>query len=208
MFLTAAAEIAKQVAVQFLNNQATSLYNVQAENEIKCKLDKVSLTNKRNHQQFDHCRSVLDKVDSAIAQVDNDVNQAKEALEQCKKIILKRMKLIRLADRENWDAVNEYLSDDLASDSADECHISKAIKSACSKAEKRKKEKRQTRSYSSSPYPYATRRSSESMNNKNRFENKICWGCGKSGHFRSTCYLFKRQMYAQTQKENGENARM
>ena len=51
------------------------------------------------------------------------------------------MKLIRLADRENWDAVNEYLSDDLASDSADERDISKAIKSACSKAEKKERKR-------------------------------------------------------------------
>ena len=41
-----------------------------------------------------------------------------------------RIKLIRLADKVNWQAVDEYVQDDLASASEDDKKISKAIKRA------------------------------------------------------------------------------
>ena len=36
------------------------------------------------------------------------------------KLLIKRMKLIRLADRNTWATVQEYVSDDLASDTDDD----------------------------------------------------------------------------------------
>ena len=49
------------------------------------------------------------------------------------------MKLIKIADRENWGTVKEYMSDNLASDTDDEKALAKAIKTAAAKREKRKK---------------------------------------------------------------------
>ena len=51
------------------------------------------------------------------------------------------MKLIRIAERDGWDTVREYMSDDVASGSEDEKSLTKAIKTAAAKKEKLKKRK-------------------------------------------------------------------
>ena len=57
----------------------------------------------------------------------------RDALEK----IRKRNKILRIADRSSggWDTVKEYLSDDLASDSADEKRIRSAENRATAKKE-------------------------------------------------------------------------
>merc|ERR1712121_376024 len=66
--------------------------------------------------------------------------KAQEALNRGKSIIKRRMKLIRLADREDWDTVREYVSDELASDTEDEKQIEKAIRVVSAKRQKFKRE--------------------------------------------------------------------
>ena len=72
-----------------------------------------------------------------------DIESTKEAMAHGNKAILKRIRLIRMADREDLATVNEYVNDDLASGSEDEKHLNKAIRSANAKCEKRRKHKLQ-----------------------------------------------------------------
>ena len=107
--------------------------------ESKRKLDKVEFKRDGHKQQFQFCRDVLEKIEDAEELCDEKINEAKEKLSDGKKIIHKRMKLIRLADRESWQAVKEYESDDLASDEEDEKQIYKAVRAANIKLEKMRK---------------------------------------------------------------------
>ena len=53
-------------------------------------------------QQFNHGKEVLEKIDSSMKYLDNGNDaKAKETLEQGKILIQKRVKLIRIADRED-----------------------------------------------------------------------------------------------------------
>ena len=52
-----------------------------------------------------------------------DIVKTQEALKQGRDLILKRQKLIKLADSDVcWDVVQEYLSNELASNSNDKKH--------------------------------------------------------------------------------------
>ena len=110
--------------------------------EERRKLDKLVLKKEGNIKQLDFCKQMIKKVDDAFDNVDKDVNKAKEILTDGKQIILRRIKLIRLADRESWEAVKEYESDELASDKEDGKHLNRAIRGANLKTEKRKKLRR------------------------------------------------------------------
>ena len=93
-----------------------------------------------NQQQYDHakeCMATLEQIDKHLDR--SDVAKAKRSLENGKVLLNKRIKLIRIADREGWGTVTEYLTDDLASDSADEKHLQKAIKAAAAKQERTRK---------------------------------------------------------------------
>ena len=94
---------------------------------------------------YNHSLQVMDVLTTMEKQMnDNKINETKETLEKGKKLVSNRLKMIRLADREDWLTVQEYLADELASDSDDDKNISKAIKSANALREKRKKGKRIT----------------------------------------------------------------
>ena len=54
----------------------------------------------------------LDGIEKSLER--KDVDKVKEILAQGKILITKRIKLIKIADREDWGTVNEYVSDDLA----------------------------------------------------------------------------------------------
>ena len=83
---------------------------------------------KGNQKQFEHnaqLEAVLDKIKSentsANEAIDKLVNDGKE-------LIRKHQKLIQIADKSanGWKVVDEYLSDELASDSADEKRLKRA----------------------------------------------------------------------------------
>ena len=147
----------------------------------------IELKGKGNKNQLQFCQDVEARMDSAVKRIDSkDYQAAKEELQEGKKLIKKRIKLIRLADREDWSLVNEYMSDNMASNSEDEKRINRARRAANSKAEKRRKSREQQRykpkhrSYwsSSQGHPYESSRS---------YDSKQCWVCGRVGHFSSQC---------------------
>ena len=140
---------------------------------------------------FQHNIEVLDKVEQAIEDIDKiKFELAKQKLEEGKKLLLKRIKVIKLADREDWLTAKLYLKDDLADNSEDEKLLSKAIKKARSQKESTKPKKYSTStnkpSFSTNKSNYATRSSSSSHKH-----SEVCWGCGKQGHFISSCYKMK-----------------
>ena len=150
--LQAAAETAARVVEDVLKRRQNRLIDDVAEELKKSSaLDKVTLRTPGNRDQFNHGKDVLEKINSAIKSINSgDATKAKDILEEGKKSINKRLKLIRIADREDWATVQEYVSDDLASDSEDEKQINRAIKNATSKKEKLARKKPQANRF----FPY------------------------------------------------------
>ena len=92
---------------------------------------------KGNRKQFE----VNLQLDNILTQIDESASSPADIhklVAEGKLIIKKRQKLIRIADknRDGWLVVQEYESDDLASDSEDE----KKIRKAKAAAEKKRKE--------------------------------------------------------------------
>ena len=109
---------------------------------------------KGNQKQLDHELEVLDKFDAAASALKNkSYDKVKTVLEECTGTVSKRIKAIKLADKSEfgWQTVNEYLSDELASDSDDEKRMYRAERRAERKI--KDKRRRQTRPF--------TRRSSQ-----------------------------------------------
>ena len=76
---------------------------------------------------------MLDKLDEASdALKHKSYKKAKAALESGTELVSKRVKAIKLADKNEfgWATINEYLSDELASDSDDEKRIYRAERRA------------------------------------------------------------------------------
>ena len=97
------------------------------------------LKKKGNNKQFLFNAEVLDELKNITEELHfEDVDSALKTTKRATKLVERRQKLIKLADKSDagWLAVDEYESDELADDSADE----KRIKKAQEKAAKRKKQ--------------------------------------------------------------------
>ena len=100
---------------------------------------------KGNQQQLDHCGKVLDKIeDSIVSLADHSIDSIKRAKRQPEegaKLVRKRVKAIKLADKSEfgWATVSEYLSDDLASNSDDEKRIYRSERRAEKKIKDRQR---------------------------------------------------------------------
>ena len=172
--------------------------------EKRRKLDSIELKSKGNKKQLQFCKELMETVENAFDNADIDVNKTKEALAEGKKLILRRIKLIRIADRETWDAVNEYESDELASDEEDEKHLNRAIRAANAKIEKRKKlrsaRNRAGASYSNRGFGSDATKSREPFQRRAFStpqsypvsQNRACWSCGKIGHFAANCRSYNQ----------------
>ena len=150
------------------------------------------LANEGNKDQYKHQKAILETIkDVERALEKNRVEEAKLHLEKGKKIVERRIKLIRLADREDWATVKEYVSDDLASDTEDEKVLAKAIKARQTKKEKLKKDrfKQTDGSYKSSGAARRLFSTRLTYRKFGRVKNTItCWGCGRIGHSQRQCY--------------------
>ena len=102
---------------------------------------------KGNEAQAKFNAQVEDAVEEAIGELDGishpskPVERAKAVLEEGRKLLTERQKLIKIADRSEfgWSVVAEYTADELADNSDDEKRIEKAEKTAERKAAKRKR---------------------------------------------------------------------
>lgn len=153
-------------------------------------MDNVQVKKKRNEQMYEQNANVLEQINEAIDELaKGNLEKTTERLEKGKELVLKRMKVIKLADREDWHTVREYLSDDLASDENDEKLIAQAIKSAAAKKEKRTKLKRDSRLNVNSWFTFHNRnetdhnRGASSRLTGYKINKGDCWRCGRLGHF-------------------------
>ena len=83
----------------------------------RVKVEQPSFKSSGNNDQFEHNLNMLETIDTVKQHLEAGRREEGVAvLENGRKVILKRQKLIRLADREEngWHVVKEYLADDLA----------------------------------------------------------------------------------------------
>ena len=174
----------------------------------KAKLSNVSFKKKGCEAQFHHNEDVQEKIEEALSSIDTGkLQKAQSSLEEGITIINKRQKIIKIADKNGWDTVNEYLSDDLASDSDDDKRLSKAIRQADYKRREneRSRKKRGTnrfRSFRSSSNIINTGSAASSTSAAVGFQyrqaggssrghggaaTQTCWGCGQVGHIQYQC---------------------
>jgi hypothetical protein len=170
----------------------------------RVKLDNPDLKKPGNLDQYQHNSEVLrclEKAETSIRNGDNVVGI--QHIDHGKKLLLKRQKLVRLADREDdgWLFVKEYVTDKLASDSDDEKAILKARRSSASKKRQVLDTKKQA---GGRPSNFAFARSDPAPPNfphqqqfrnapntgtdfrKNRFDRE-CYSCGRRGHLLYNC---------------------
>ena len=105
----------------------------------RARRDQCTCKRKGNQQQLDHSLQVMDKLDEASDALKQKLyEKVKVALESGTELVSKRVKGIKLADESEygWVTVNEYLSDELASDSDDEKRIYQAERRAGRKTNK------------------------------------------------------------------------
>ena len=139
--------LVQQVFGLFKDYLATQLDTQGKKLESKQKIDKetVELKYKGNQKQFRvnaELENILEQIQTANQKGAND-QSITDLAKEGKKIIHKRQKLIKIADKctDGWKVVEEYESDELASDSQDEKKLEKA-KEAAGKKRKAKEQKR------------------------------------------------------------------
>ena len=153
---------------------------------------------KGNKIRYEANNNILEKIDDAMNAIEKGhIERCQERLKEGKALILKQQKLIRIADREEdgWEVVKCYLSDDLASDSEDEKQLNKARREAASNKKKREANKLKDRKKQFRNAPLFRRnietfsKSNEGQSSyRNHFRTpKICYFCGKEGHFQYDC---------------------
>lgn len=188
-----------QFASDFSDSTASSMKHAVQ----KAKKESYTCKSKGNQQQLDHELQVLDKIEDAThALAQNSYDRAKECLQEGMVLITKRIKAIKLADKSDygWLTVQEYLSDELASDSEDEKRIYRSERRAERRVKQNKRNKKEpfngpatrnsTRNSLSYPYNY-------NPDAANRFENRSYFR-GASSVSRSSFRLgpcFKLSIY-------------
>ena len=123
----------------------------------KMKLETPDLVRPGCRDQFQHNLAVLERIEAAENHLrEAEIREALQELDEGKKIVLKRQKIVQLADREEdgWAFVKEYQKDELASGSDDEKHMSKARTASARKS--RSRDTRRYRSYRTRQYPSYT----------------------------------------------------
>ncbi|XP_072177446.1 uncharacterized protein [Diadema setosum] len=187
----------------------------ESEKKLSAASTELSFCFKGNRVQFEFNSSLQEKLEKGVALLEEGKHVA--ALSKLKEGIAdirKRKKLIRLADKSDagWSAVDEYLSDDLASDSEDEKRMRQA---QARTARKRKTSRNIPAAKGKPPKSDGYRTASPSfghffrgLSGKSRYAygstgnsptlgwrgassgpkpTDFCFACGKQGHWRRGC---------------------
>ena len=182
----------------------------------KIKLDSKPTFKKKSHEkQAQFNASIEDKLDACTSALDEAppaIDKARDIITEGKKLINARQKLIKIADRSEcgWATVEEYMADELASDSDDEKRLFRAENRAKRKLKNEQKKNKTTRK------PYLFRKDIGKLVQSDLSESgpsKViapsmtrpvtpvapsggmlgpCFQCGKPGHLRRFCPEYKK----------------
>ena len=161
---TLSAQISSLIDVRFQNfkTQFSQENSASVEAAVKgAKRDRYVFQRKGNEQQFEHAESLLEKLETAKDAVNsNAIAKAKSAIEEGIALVTKRMKVIKIADKSeySWATVQEYLTDELASNLDDEKRLFCSEKRAERKVKESKKKRVQRSDRRFQPYPSSDRR--------------------------------------------------
>jgi len=190
-----------------LESQKTANESTSRELE-RLKAKKFQFRFKGNEEQANFNDKIVEYLDQSLKLIAVGSASATPIIEKAVSEIRQRNKHIKLADKSDagWLAVDEYLADDLASDSDDDKKIRSAQARASAKKKKnitKSRNKPYQRKYApvASPpnpasMPVATsgffRRYSSYGNNPRSFSGgpkptDFCFACGKTGHWRRNC---------------------
>ena len=130
-------------------------------------------------------------MESALVALDTqDVARAKESLNAGKKLLLKRLKAVKIADREEfgWAVVRHYESDEIASEISRACRAAAAeVKKQGETASARSPKQRRFVAKPASSYQHSASRPDY------RHHKVICFAFGKEGHMQKNCYSKNRK---------------
>ena len=170
---------------------------------------------KSNQIQFDFNESICDKVDTIVKLIKNESQKrASKLAKSIKEDIEKRNKLLKIADKSiaGWGTVEEYLSDDVASDSEDDRKIKAAERQALlTQNIRRTNQKSSAKTTKPPPSKPANNQfrnvqqgdtfrkqssttASTTQNDSRRISTGpprrtggTCFACGRNGHWRQSC---------------------
>ena len=223
----------------YINTMAedNELKNHKLEQTLKQKLKKevsLSFGNKGNKQQYEFNLEQLAKLEEAKSLLEiGSVRRLTKKIDEVISDIQKRNKLIRLADRSagGWMIVQEYMPDELASDS-DESRKMRQAENRATKKRKLASSKKPSSTFSSATQfhqinsgnatpsyagnqfrnaPLSSQRQGWNPlqpNNFGRFQNPTnhCYNCGELGHWKHSCP--KKNIIQQTRgqpQQDGQN---
>ena len=122
-----------------------------------------------------------------------------------------RNKHIKMADRSKagWKIIQEYLTDEVASDKEDTKKIKRAEKAALQKLSEEKAKKKQAMPKSAERKPW-NEKFRNAPRSRDRYKaDDVCFRCGSKGHWGRDCRAYKNQEIAgrnigwQTEAGNG-----
>ena len=162
--------------------------------EMKSKLEEMpKFKRKFNEDQFKHSKEMEKIMNQISTNLEaKDIDQAQANVEEGKKLIIKRQKMIKIADREEdgWEVIKCYKSDALASDTEDEKRLNRSRK----QAKYNKRESLKTRRLRYKRRYEGTRSNSRDYNNatytstyRSGKDTPVCYFCGREGHMQYSC---------------------
>ena len=142
----------------------------------KARRESYTCRRKGIQQQLDHAVQVLDKFDEASDALKAKwYDKVKAALDSGIEVVSKRIKVIKMADKSDfgWSTVNEYLSDELASNSDDEKRMYRAERRAERKTKERRRrlrpaDRKESASFTSTAFSSRSRPSYTASGQPNR----------------------------------------